>query len=128
MAATRVFISFDYDNDKALKDLLVGQSRHPDSPFSIVDWSVKDPSPGWKDEARRRIRASGVVAVICGEHADTASGVSIEITIAREEGVPYFLLQGYASRHCRKPTAALPSDSMYQWTWGNLKSLVGGAR
>lgn len=33
----RVFISFDYDHDARLKDLLVGQSQYPDNPFSIAD-------------------------------------------------------------------------------------------
>jgi len=33
----RVFISFDFDNDKALKDFLVGQSKNTDSPFEISD-------------------------------------------------------------------------------------------
>ena len=39
----RVFISFDYDYDENLRILLVGQARNPDSPFTISDWSVKEP-------------------------------------------------------------------------------------
>src|SRR4051794_6158339 len=39
--ATRVFISYDYDNDAFLKEALVGQSKLPDSPFDISDWSIK---------------------------------------------------------------------------------------
>jgi len=35
MAKKRVFISFDFDNDKVLKDFIVGQSKRPDSPFEI---------------------------------------------------------------------------------------------
>jgi hypothetical protein len=31
MAKKRVFISFDYDHDEALKNLLVGQSRNADT-------------------------------------------------------------------------------------------------
>lgn len=31
MAKKRVFVSFDFDNDKALKDFFIGQSRLPDS-------------------------------------------------------------------------------------------------
>ncbi len=38
--ATRLFISYDYDNDAALKELLVGQSKLPDSPFEFTDASV----------------------------------------------------------------------------------------
>ncbi len=128
MAATRVFISFDYDHDNDLKTMLAGQAKHQDSPFEIADWSIKTASPGWKDEARRRIRACGVVAVICGQHTHTADGVSFEFKIAQEEGVPYFLLHGRSGKTCKKPTAAKPSDKIYEWTWPNLKQLVGGAR
>lgn len=128
MAGTRVFVSFDYDNDSDLKTLLVGQSRLPDSPFVIADWSIKTASPGWQAEARRRIRASDVVAVICGEHMYTANGVSVEVTIAKAERIPYFLLKGRANKTCTRPTATSSTDKMYEWTWDNLKKLVGGAR
>ena len=126
--ATRVFISFDYDHDGALKDLLVGQSKNPGTPFEISDWSIKTASPTWKDEARRRIAASSVVAVICGKHTSTATGVATELGIAQELGKPYFLLAGYSDGGSQKPTAAKPADKVYTWTWENLKTLVGGGR
>jgi hypothetical protein len=126
--ATRVFISFDYDHDLDLKNLLVGQSKNPDSPFEIADWSIKDESADWKEKARQRIRRAEVVAVICGHHTDTAVGVNEEIRIARSEDRPYFLLAGRVSGTNKKPTAALATDKMYEWTWENLKKLVGGAR
>ena len=75
MTKTRVFISYDYDHDARIKDMLVGQARNPDSPFEIADWSIKQASPGWKAEARRRIRATDVVVVLCGQHTHTATGV-----------------------------------------------------
>jgi hypothetical protein len=125
--AQRVFISFDYDNDARLKDLLVGQSKHSDSPFWISDWSIKEPSADWKDKARARIRAAGLVIVLCGKNMGTATGVAVELAIAQEEGVPYFLLAGY-KEGSTKPTTAKASDKLYSWTWENLKALVGGAR
>ena len=128
MAKTRVFISFDYDHDLDLKNLLVGQAKHSDSPFEIADWSVKDESPTWKADARRRIRGSGVVAVICGDYTNTATGVAVEVTIAQEETIPYFLLNGHAGRTGKKPTSAKSSDKVYDWTWDNLKALIGGSR
>lgn len=124
--AARAFISFDYDNDARLKDLLVGQSKNPDSPFSIADWSIKQASPGWKEEARRRIRASGLVIVLCGRNMASATGVAVELGIAQEESVPYFLLAGYEDS--TRPSTAKPGDKLYKWTWDNLKALVGGAR
>lgn len=126
---TRVFISFDYDHDNDLKNLLVGQARHPDSPFEITDLSIKEAiSKNWKENARRRIKSCDVVAVICGEYTNSASGVSAELKIAQEEGIPYFLLWGRTNEVCIKPVSAKSTDKMYRWTWVNLKSLIGGAR
>ena len=54
MAAKRVFISFDYDHDEDLRNLLAGQAKHPDTPFEICNWSVKDPFSGdWRRSASR---------------------------------------------------------------------------
>lgn len=128
MALTRVFVSFDYDNDSFLKDALIEQSRNDDSPFYVADWSIKEASRTWKEEARRRIRASDVVVVMCGTRTHTASGVATELAIAQEEDIDYFLLKGYKKLTCTKPTTARPSDKMYDWTWDNLKLLIGGSR
>jgi hypothetical protein len=128
MAATRVFISYDYDHDSFLKEALVGQSKHSDSPFDISDWSIKVASPGWRAEAQRRISASTTVAVICGKHTHTATGVAAEVSIAQSLHKPYFLLAGYSEGRNTKPTTALAGDQMYKWTWENLKTLVLGGR
>ncbi|MCR4433798.1 MAG: TIR domain-containing protein [Caldiserica bacterium] len=129
MATKRAFISFDFDHDKDLRNLLVGQAKNPDSPFSIQDWSVKEPMTGnWKERVRERIRRTDLTIVICGEWTYTATGVAEELKISQEEGKPYFLLWGRSDKKCTKPASALPSDKIYQWTWDNLKALIGGAR
>ncbi len=129
MAKKRTFISFDYDHDLDLKTLLVGQAKNQDSPFEIADFSIKEAiSEGWKKKARTRIKGCDVVVVICGEHTDTATGVSAELTIAQEEGVNYFLLNGRANKTCTKPKSAKSTDKIYDWTWDNLKKLIGGSR
>lgn len=129
MAKKRVFISFDYDHDEILKTFLVGQSKHDDTPFDLADWSIKEPLSGnWKEKARKRIKGVDLMAVICGEHTDTATGVSAEIQIAQEEKIPYFLLKGYPDKACTKPNAAKDTDKLYRWTWDNLKSLIAGNR
>ncbi len=112
-----VYISFDYDHDSDLKTLLVGQAANEDSPFSIADWSIKEPSSDWKDKARARIKRVRQVIVLCGEYTETATGINAEIAIAREEAKPYFLLAGRASGKNKKPTAALSADKIYDWTW-----------
>lgn len=124
----RAFISFDYDHDARQKDLLVGQARNSDSPFEIADWSIKAASSTWRSEARRKIRASDVIIVLCGQHTHTATGVAAELSIAKEEGIPYFLLKAYRDRSCTSPTSASRDDKIYDWTWDNLKSLIQGRR
>ncbi len=129
MAKKRVFLSFDYDHDSDLKILLVGQAKHDDSPFELADWSIKEAiDKNWKDKARARIKCVDVVAVICGENTNTATGVSAELEIAQEENVPYFLLKGRTDKTCVKPKSANAADSIYNWTWPNLKTLIGGGR
>lgn len=129
MAKTRVFTSFDFDHDQDLRNLLVGQSKNPDSPFEMADWSLKEPLSGdWKKKVRERIKRVNQMIVICGEKTDTATGVSVEVRIAQEEGKPYFLLWGRKGKTCKKPEAAKSSDKIYEWTWENLKRLIGGAR
>jgi len=129
MAKKRVFTSFDFDHDEDLRNLLVGQANNPDTPFELADHSVKEPMTGnWKEKVRTRIRGVDIVLVMCGEHTDTAAGVSAELSIAQEEKKPYFLLSGRANKTCKKPKTAKDSDKIYNWTWDNLKALIGGSR
>ena len=129
MAKKRVFTSFDYDHDEDLRVMLVGQSRNEDSPFEMADWSVKElMTEDWKKKVRARIKRCDLVAVICGEHTDTATGVSAELRIAQDEEIPYFLLHGRKDKTCKKPTSAKSTDKIYNWTWDNLKTLIGGGR
>jgi hypothetical protein len=129
MAMKRAFISFDFDHDEDLRNLLAGQAKHPDSPFEIKDRSLKETLTGdWKEKVRRRMDNVDVVIVICGEYTHTATGVAAELTIAREAKKPYFLLWGRSDKTCTMPKTALDSDKIYTWTWDNLKELIGGAR
>ena len=125
----RVFISFDFDHDRDLKELLVGQAKNPDTAFNITDASVKEELSGdWKSKVRARIRNVDQVIVICGEYTDNAVGVNVELKIAQEEYKPYFLLWGRTAKAATKPPSALSADKVYSWTWDNLKQLIAGAR
>jgi len=129
MATKSAFISFDFDHDEELREALVAQAKNPDSPFSITNWSVNEPIPeNWRKNVRDRISRTDLTIVICGEHTHDAAGVSAEVTIAREEGKPYFLLKGRRNKTCTKPKTALKDDKIYKWTWKNLKLLIAGER
>jgi hypothetical protein len=129
MTKKRMFISFDFDHDEGVKNMLAGQAKSPDSPFDFYDASIKEHLTGdWKDKFRRRLDNVDLVAVLCGEHTGSATGVSHELRIARENGKPYFLLAAYSDKDCCKPTTAATDDKIYKWTWPNLKALIGGSR
>lgn len=129
MAKKAIFISFDYDNDEFLRTALVGQSKHPDSPFDISDRSIKEPLDGnWKEKAKGRIERADLMIVLCGEKTHMAAGIAAEVKLAQELEKPYFLLWGYSDKTCTKPITALSTDKIYKWTWDNLKALIDGAR
>lgn len=124
----KVFTSFDYDHDEDLRTMLIGQSKHPDTPFQMSDWSVREHMSGdWQAKVQRRMSNVDLVAVICGQHTDSAAGVAAELAIAKHIGKPYFLLCGRANGQFRVPRGA-EGETVYNWTWDNLKKLIGGAR
>lgn len=127
MARKRAFISFDFDNDDDIRNALVGQAKYPNSPFEIVDASVRRHLRGdWKKQVRSRIRRADLVIVMCGERTYESEGVAVEVKITQEEGKPYFLLNGRNNKVCTKPATALHTDKIHQWTWANLKLLIQG--
>ena len=129
MATKRAFISFDYDHDNDLRGNLVAQANDPESPFSITDRSVRASiDENWRREVRERIRRVDLIIVICGEHTHDAAGVAAEITIAREEGKPYFLLKGRRRKTCTRPRSSLRTDVIHPWRWDTLRRLINETR
>ena len=125
MQKKRVYVSFDFDNDKELKDLLIGQSRLTDSPFEVCDWSLKEEQPMrfWQQTAEQRISRCDVVIVMVGSRTYTAPGVLKEVAIARRLGKPIYQIIGYKDgKYSRVPDAG----PLYSWTWDKLKELLGG--
>lgn len=125
----RVFISFDFDNDESQRNLLVGQSKNEDVPFSFEDWSVKAHMTGdWVAKVTTKIRSVDQVIVLCGRHTHLSDGISKELEIARQEKKPYFLLGAYNDNACTLPRSAAPHDKIYKWSWDNIRLLLRGSR
>lgn len=124
MAKKRVFVSFDFDNDKVLKDFIIGQSRLADSPFDVIDTSLKEAAPikTWEDKACAAIKRSDIVVVMVGPKTHQAPGVSKEIGMARKEGVPIVQVIGYKEGNY---TAVPYAGRLYAWNWENMKKLLG---
>ena len=119
----RVFVSFDFDNDRRLRQFIIGQARLPDSPFEMADWSLKEalPKRNWQVKARERIRRSDSVLVILGPYTHRALGVLKEVRMARRMGKPIFQVVGYRDS---RPRFVANAGRVYRWNWVNLKRLL----
>ena len=125
MNRTRIFVSFDHENDSDLSDLITAQSKRPGSNFEIIgSGSSATARRGLGEESRSRIRQADEVVVICGELTHEATCVSVELGIAQEEDKPYMLLWGRREKMCMKPEGARPADAMYSWTPEILSSQI----
>lgn len=123
MARKRVYICFEYDKDRSLKDLLIGQSLNQESPFEVIDSSLKEAAPedGWEEKAKKKIGAADRVIVLVGASTYHAPGVLKEVEIARELGKKIVQLIGHKDhKYKRVPGAGV----LYRWTWGNLKKIL----
>lgn len=123
VAKKRVFVSFDFDNDRALKEFVIGQSRLAESPFEVIDHSLKEAAPqrDWKEKARERIRRADIVLVIAGQYTYRAPGVLAEVAMAREARIPLVQMIGYGDKNC--PTVP-DAGRVYAWSWENLKNVL----
>lgn len=124
MAKTKVFISFDFDNDKVLKEFIIGQAKNSDSPFEVSDYSLKEAAPekDWETKARAAISRSDKFIVMLGSKTRTASGVKKEVAVAKSLEKTRFQIIGYkdGSRDWAVPDAG----ATYSWNWEALKKLL----
>ncbi|MFH0991338.1 MAG: hypothetical protein V1799_15125 [bacterium] len=124
MAKKKVFISFDFDNDKTLKEFIIGQAKNDDSPFEVSDHSIKEAAPekDWLDRAKVAIGRADVFIIMLGSKTKNASGVLKELKVANEKGKDKFQIIGY--RDGSEDWAVPGGGRVYRWNWYNLKKLL----
>lgn len=123
MAKTRVFVSFDFDNDRVLKDFILGQAKLADSPFDVIDHSLKEAAPerDWEKKARAAIGRAEIVLVMVGAQTHKAHGVLKEVAMARDAGVKIVQIIGYKDGDY---TPVPNAGRLYAWNWDNFKNLL----
>ena len=124
MAKKKVFVSFDFDNDKVLKEFIIGQAKLKDSPFEVTDFSLKEAAPekDWLAKARSAISRAEVFIVMLGPMTKKASGVLKEIKVATDLNKTKFQIIGY--RDGSADWAVPDAGRVYRWDWENLKKLL----
>ena len=119
----RVFISFDFDNDRQLKEFVIGQSKLPDSPFEVLDHSLKEAAPerDWEVKANMAIMRSDIVIVMVGPKTHTSRGVLKEVEMAQNANTHIVQIIGYKNGDY---TPVPGAGRLYNWSWENLKGLL----
>jgi hypothetical protein len=122
--ATKVFVSFDFDNDRALRDFVIGQAKLPDSPFEVADYSLKEASREaiWERKARTAISRADKFIVMLGPRTRFAPGVKKEVAMAIALEKPRFQVIGY--RDGSRTWVVQGGGRVYGWNWENLKTLL----
>lgn len=123
MAKKRVLVSFDFDNDKVLKECINQQARREDSPFDVVDTLLKEESPqaSWESTAETRTKGAARGLVVVGASTHRSPGVLKEVGFARKWNIPIAQVIGYRGTH---PTTVPNAGQLYWWDWDNLKKLL----
>lgn len=124
MAKKRIFVSFDFDRDRVLKEYIIGQARNGNIPVEILDTSLKEAAPmaTWQQKAEAAIRRSDLVVVMVGSQTYRAPGVLKEVAMARRNKIPIVQMIGYRDSN---PTPVQDAGRLYRWTHENLKKLFG---
>jgi hypothetical protein len=124
VAKKNIFVSFDFDNDRTLKEFLIAQANLPDSPFEVSDHSLKEEAPekDWLTRATAAIKRAEVFIVMLGPKTKSASGVLKEVAVASGLSKTRFQIIGYKDGSA---SWAVPDGGRtYSWDWGNLKKLL----
>jgi hypothetical protein len=124
MAKTKVFVSYDFDNDKVLYEFIIGQAKLPDSPFEVSDHSLKEAAPerDWETKAHAAISRADRFVVMLGSRTRYASGVKKEVAMAKNLGKTRVQIIGY--RDGSRDWAVPDAGATYSWNWDNLKKLL----
>lgn len=128
MGRPKVFISFDFENDRSVKEGVVAQTRVPGCPFDFTDHSIKEPivSGPWVEEARRLIGEADCVAVLCGRQTHQSNGQLTELQIAKELGRRYVLISATSQHTPTRPKSASPTEPIWPATWESVAALLRG--
>ena len=126
MANPRAFISFDFDHNETEKNLFVGQSKNSKSPFSIEDWSSKSslPQSQWEELIENKINKCNMLIVLSGRTMASATGVSKEITMAKNQDVPVFGVYVDGANTSSNLLSGLARNRTISWNWDSIANAI----
>ena len=115
MTTLNIFVSFEYDNDKDLKNNFYRQADE-ETNHRIRDCSLHESysDEAWKNKARKAIRRCDVVVVLIGQDTHNAPGVIVETDMARSFGKP--IIQVRPQGRPYNGLTRLPDPVPWRWS------------
>lgn len=118
VAVLNVFVSFEFDRDRDLKDNFIQQAQ-TELAQRVRNWSLNEayPTATWRAQARAAIGECDVVVILVGPDTHNAPGVETEVRMARELNKPVLQVipQG------RPYTGIADADATVRWVWKRIR-------
>ncbi len=127
MADPRAFVSFDFDHNATDKILFAGQAKSDSpTPFTVHDWSSKTelPEAEWEKLIKQKMASTNMCIVLVGRSMATATGVTKEITMAKELSVPVFGVYVDGAGTSSTIPAGLQRNRTVAWEWKLIAAAV----
>lgn len=126
MTDPRAFISFDFDHNETEKILFAGQSKNSKTPFSIQDWSAKSamPQSQWEAIVKEKINKCNMLIVLVGKTMTSATGVTKEIKMAKDQNVPVFGVYVDGADSSSNLPDGLQRNRTISWDWEKIASAI----
>lgn len=117
MATLNVFVSFEYDKDKDLKDNFFRQAEANTS-HRVENCSLNEryETDEWRRKAQNAIRGCDVVIVLIGDDTHNAPGVIVETDMARSLGKPIIQVRPQT----RTAQGLTRLDEPIPWRWARV--------
>lgn len=81
----RIFVSYEYNEDKELKNRFFKEARTRELPITIKDYSLAEDhrDPQWRKKAIPQIQRCSLMVILLGPNTHNSSGVREEVQIAK---------------------------------------------
>ncbi|MBL4601397.1 MAG: TIR domain-containing protein [Emcibacteraceae bacterium] len=121
MVKKKIFISFDFASDRALKNEIVAQSQNDGANFKIANWSMKPDTANakWLKEAKFHITRCDILVVLVGDNTNGSVGVRKEIEIAAQTKTKIIQLLAHPQN-----TQIEGAGKAHDWTFETLNELL----
>ena len=121
MPSLKIFVSFEFDKDKNLKNTFFQQAKQR-SPHRVLSSSLNEayPDQKWKDKAKSAIRKCDIVIALVGPDTHNAPGVKTEVELARQMKKPVFQVVPQGRPYKGIPDIAEPIP----WKWERINKKI----